>query len=262
MKLLGSLQRRSFWSEVIYIGLNVALAVMVLLVVQATNSPLPAFALVALSKWRVFAVRPRYWLANIQANFVDFIVSIGVVVLLFSASTNTEFGWLLQGALTVLYIGWLVILKPRSSKGAVVSQAAAALFVGVTALFVVSYAWPVSLVVIAMGGIGYVTARHVMTQYKEDNQQFLSLLWVLVLAQLGWIAYHWTVAYHIPLLDVRVPQVSVIAMCLGLVFYKLYDSFKKHSEVRAGDVALPIIFTVSVCALLVTLFHGVGIDSL
>ena len=67
MDLLKSSKRRAFLSELVYIVLNVGLAVAILAVVLAIESPLPAIALVLLSKWRVLAVRPRYWMANIKA---------------------------------------------------------------------------------------------------------------------------------------------------------------------------------------------------
>jgi len=74
MEFLKLSKRRSLLSELIYIVLNVALAVGLLVIVWAIASPYAAFALVLLSKWRVFAVRPRYWFANLQANMVDVIV--------------------------------------------------------------------------------------------------------------------------------------------------------------------------------------------
>lgn len=257
MEFLKTIRRRSFVSEVIYIGLNVALAVGVLIAVRATESPVPAFALVALSKWRVFAVRPRYWLANIQANLVDFIVSISTVLLLFSANANPSIGIVLQVVLTLLYISWLVIIKPRSTRRAVVLQAAAALFMGVTALYVVSYAWNDAWVVLIMGIIGYVTARHTLTQYEEDHLQFLSLLWALVLAQLGWVAAHWTIAYDIPYLMIRVPQVSIIVMCLGIVLFKAYDVYRRVGKVRMSDIGLPLLFSCSIVAILLIMYNRV-----
>jgi hypothetical protein len=39
-----------------------------------------ALALVVLSKWRMFAVRPRFWAANIRANGVDLMVGLSIVV--------------------------------------------------------------------------------------------------------------------------------------------------------------------------------------
>src|SRR5690349_19416910 len=138
MEFLRSSKRRSLVSELVYILLNIALAVGVLAVVRAIESPLPAFALVLLSKWRVLAVRPRYWFANIQANMVDIIVSLSVVVLLYAASS----AFAVQIVIALLYIGWLLFIKPRSKRIFVAAQAGAAIFLGVTALMSISYDWP------------------------------------------------------------------------------------------------------------------------
>ena len=82
MEFLKFARKRSFLSEVVYTALNVGLAIAVLLVVLYTQSIWFAIAVVILSKWRVFAVRPRFWWANLQSNLVDFIVSVSVVVVL------------------------------------------------------------------------------------------------------------------------------------------------------------------------------------
>ena len=151
MEFLKSSKRRSLVSELIYILLNVALAVAILLVVWAIESPIAAFALVLLSKWRVLAVRPRYWFANVQANLVDIIVGVSVVVLLYAASNAL----IAQIVLTALYIVWLLYVKPRSKRTFIAIQAGTALFVGVTALMTVSYDWIASVVVLGMWLIGY-----------------------------------------------------------------------------------------------------------
>src|SRR4051812_19772506 len=146
MEFLKSSKRRSFVSELIYILLNVALAIAILAVVWAIESPIAAFALVLLSKWRVLAVRPRYWFANIQANLVDIIVGVSVVILLYAASHAL----IAQVALTILYVGWLLYIKPRSKRAYIAAQAGIALFLGVTALMTVSYDWIASVVVLFM----------------------------------------------------------------------------------------------------------------
>src|SRR5919202_4987413 len=103
MEFLKLSKKRTLFSEFVYIGLNIALAVAVLVIVWAVESPWAALALVLLSKWRILAVRPRYWFANIQANMVDIIVNISIVILLYAASGAV----VTQGILAVLYIVWL-----------------------------------------------------------------------------------------------------------------------------------------------------------
>ncbi|CAN5415652.1 hypothetical protein BH10PAT4_BH10PAT4_4550 [soil metagenome] len=262
MELLKIVRRRSFLSEVVYTVLNIALAVGVVLVIQATQSPWLAIGLVILSKWRVLAVRPRYWFANVQANLVDFIVSLSVVAFLYSTEVGTiatSYKPYILIALTVLYIGWLLFLKPRSKRGYVVAQAGVALFVGTAALFTLSYALPASIVVLVMWLIGYTTGRHILSSYEETHILFLSLLWGVVLAEIGWIAYHWTVGY-VPLgiSNVLFPRVALSVFCIGFIIHRAYDSFYHHQKIRGNDVLLPILFTASIIIVLPLVLNLLG----
>lgn len=258
MDFLKVAKRRSFVSGLAYNALNVALAIAILVVVQTSGSPLPAFILVLLSKWRVLAVRPRYWFAHVQANLVDFIVSIGLVILLSAA--NTKEGFWLQIIITILYIAWLLFLKPRSKRSLVVMQAGVAAFIGVTALYIVSFAWPVSIVVILMWLIGYSVARHVLSAYEETHVLFLSLLWGFVFAEFGWLAYHWAVGYAIPgLVGIKIPQISIILLAISFVVERGYESYSRNKAIRMNDIILPLLLSVSIIGLLLLRFNDVGL---
>ncbi len=264
MEFLRVVKRRSLVSELVYILLNVGLAIAILVVVWAIESPLPAFALVLLSKWRILAVRPRYWFAHLQANMVDLIVSLGLVVVLSSIGrVMGEQGILIQVLLTLAYIAWLLVLKPRTKRSYVVAQAGVALFVGVSALYLVSYEWPSSLVVAVMWVIGYTTARHVLSAYSESQLTFLSLVWGFVIAQIGWLAYHWTIAYRLPFIDgIMLPQVAIIVVALGFMAERFYSSYAKHGVVKTSDVIMPSLLSLSVLAILLVLFNSVSIGNI
>lgn len=262
MKFLKIIKRRSFVNEVIYVGLNIGLAVALMILVRVTGSLWPAFILVVLSKWRVLAVRPQFWFANIQANLVSVIISVGYVVFLYVVNSANISGLqiiALQGILMLLDICWLLFMKPKSKRKYIVFQAGVALFVGITAIYIMSYGWIASPVVLLVWLVGYATARHVLNSYDdEDNITLLSLIWGLVLAEIGWLTYHWTIAYRLPIVtNVLVPQVSIIALCLGFLAYKSYNSYYHFQKVRIGDIMLPLIFTVGIIGVLVLGFSGV-----
>lgn len=255
MEFLKSSKRRSVISELIYIVLNVALAIVILGVVWAIESPLPAFVLVLLSKWRVLAVRPRYWFANVQANLVDIIVSLSVVVLLYAASSAL----VVQIILTLLYIVWLLFVKPRSKRTFVAIQAGTALFLGVTALMSVSFEWPSSLVVLLMWVIGYSTARHILGSYDEVHSAFYSLLWGLVVAEMGWLMYHWAFAYALPGLgDIKLSQTAIIMLAVSFLAERVYSSSAQHGSVRSGDIMLPALLSVSLVLVLLLFFNTIS----
>lgn len=254
MEFLKTAKQRSIVSEIIYIGLNLALAIGILLAVRAFESPIIALLLVFLSKWRVLAVRPRYWLVNIQSNFIDLIVSVSFVGLLFFNTSTAA-----QIVMTILYIAWLFFLKPQSKRGYVVAQSHVAMLVGIIALFNVSYTWPSFLVVAFMWFIGYACARHSLGVYSDSQNTFLSLVWGLILAQLGWLAYHWSIAYVLVSAGgLKIAQVAIIATLLTFLVERVYSSFDKNGKVHAADIILPASLAISVIIILEFMFNSIG----
>jgi len=264
MEFLKLVRKRSFLSEFVYTILNIALAVGVFLIVRYTEAAWFAIVLVVLSKWRVFAVRPRYWWANLQSNMVDFIVSISIVMHMYSINVSTGIGdsakLLLLVALTLGYIGWLLFIKPRSRRFYVALQAGLAIFLGISALFTISYNWPVSIVVVIAWLIGYAAARHSLSTYDDETHSlFLALTWGFVTAEISWVAYHWAIAYPLPVVHaLMLPQASIIITLVSFLAYKVYDSFYHHAKVRMSDILLPLLFTLSVLLVLLLIFNRVG----
>lgn len=255
MEFLKLSKKRSLFSEFVYIGLNVALAAGVLVIVWAIDSPWAALALVLLSKWRVLAVRPRYWFANIQANLVDIIVNISVVILLYAASGAV----ITQCAIAVLYMLWLLFIKPRSARAFVAVQAGVALFFGVTSLATISYDWNVMFFVLVMWVIGYGTARHVLASYEEAHLSFYSLVWGLILAEFGWVMYHWAFAYSLPGVGhIKLVQGALITLAVSFLAERVYASYEKHGEIRSNDILLPALFSVSVALVLLVFFNRIS----
>ena len=242
MDLLKSHKRRSRLSESAYVALNVGLAATLLIVVLAVQSPWLAFAIVILSKWRTLAVRPRFWYANIVANMVDIIVGISAVILLYGASGSL---WL-QAVLAALYAGWLLFIKPRSKRKFVAIQAGTALFVGVTALSMVSYSWDALFFVAAMWAITFSAARHVLGSYDEPMTMIYSLITGFIGAELAWIGFHWLMAYPIPGFGtIQFSQLALFVTLYCLVAERAYASYHRHGAVRKSDVIVPILLTIS-----------------
>lgn len=263
MEFLKLVRRRSFLSEVVYTVLNIAFAVALVLVIRYTESISLALGLVLISKWRVLAVRARYWFVNIRSNLVDIIVSVSVVLSLYTINTaNIEDlrKLVLLGAATAMYVVWLLVIKPRAKRSYVALQAGIAIFLGTAALYTISFNWPASVVVIGMWLIGFSAANHVLNTYDDETHVlFLSLAWSVVFAEIGWVAYHWTIAYSLPVItSLLVPQVAIITLLIGFLAYKSYDSFHHHQKVRSSDIMLPLLFTLSVIAVLVFVFNRVG----
>src|SRR5579862_4281914 len=95
------------FSHLFYLALNGLLPILAYILVRIDFVAV-ALGLIFLSKWRMFAVRPRYWVANLISNGVDIMVAVSLVV--FMASTTVVWWQLFW---TLLYGLWLIWLKPR-----------------------------------------------------------------------------------------------------------------------------------------------------
>lgn len=253
MELLKSIRRRSFLSEVAYIILNIALALILLGLVLWLHSPWPALGLVALSKWRVFAVRSRYWAANIRANLIDTIVGICMVTFLYVADIDGAL--VTQIGLTALYVGWLLFLKPRSKRAYVAAQAMIGLVFGVAAIVQISPSLPVSVVVLLSWLVGYAATRHILSVQHESHINFLSLLWGFVVAEIMWLSYHWTIGYQVGG-TLQLSQAVVIIAALSFLAERVYVSYHKNGQIQSSDVMMPALLTLSIIGVVLFVFGG------
>ena len=121
---------RNALSTVTHIALNLALAVVSTALTVISGNWIFGVLLVLLSKWRVVAVRPRYWWINIKANLVDFTVGISLALLVFVALGETKDFNIWHVILTAIYAIWLIVIKPRSETFMTEVQAMFAIFFG------------------------------------------------------------------------------------------------------------------------------------
>lgn len=264
MEFLKSVRRKSFISEVVYYGLNISLALTLTLIISLTNSLFFALLVFVISKWRVFAIRPRFWFVHLQSNLVDYIVGISIIILMYlanSSSVDDLQKYSVLGFYTLIFIGWLVYIKPKSKRVFMHIQAAIALYLGVVSIYSIGYEWSSGVVVFAMAVVGYAAARHMLSSYEERNIILLSLVWGFVTAELGWLVYHWTVAYTPLGVGAFIfPRAALTVVCIGLIAEKAYDSFHKHNRIRMNDILMPIVFTLAVTLLLPILLSLFGPD--
>lgn len=260
MDFLKASRRKSLFSEALHAVLNIALAA-VMFALVSTGSTLLALVLVLVSKWRILAVRPRYWWANILANIVDLTVSLGTVGLLYLAGTSAAYGTSLQIAIAVLYAMWLILLKPRSAERWVVVQAGVGLGVGAWVVMAIAHNIPQMLVVVLLYIAAYGAARHILVSREEEQPSLLAMVFGLFIAEIGWVAYHWTVAYGTAALgDLKLPQAAIIISLVGFLAFRLYQVISSGRSLRSVEAIAPSVFVVLVVSVLVLVFSaGTGI---
>jgi hypothetical protein len=199
-------------ASVLHVAYLVMLPLIVLVLVRAKFVE-AAFAIVVLSKWRMFAVRPRYWLANLRANMVDITVGLSVVVFM---SHTTSIKYMLIWA--AVYGIWLVFIKPSSSGSMVGVQAFVAQGLGLSALFNnYSTASQVFLVVFTWA-VCFGAARHFLVSSEDVSNRPLSHLWAVFAAEMALILGHWSVVYG-GFLPQVVLVLSAVGYGLGVGYY-------------------------------------------
>lgn len=243
--------RKKFWGkrpgfdfgDVIHVGVNLAFVVVLFLMVRYWNLAILAAVLVILSKWRVLAVQPRFWLPNIKANLVDIIVGLSTVMLIYQSLSDR---WAIAWA--VLYGVWLLYLKPRTSDLAVGVQALWALLIGLSTVFVTTGLLDYSFVgILAVWVIAWAVARHFLGNYEEPHYKTLSLVWAFLVTQLAWIGFHWVSYYRIS--SLRVSNVALLAVVLAGTLGSIYHSYRSE-KLHKSTVVENLVFGGALLAII------------
>jgi hypothetical protein len=251
---------RGLTADILHGVFNLSFAAAVLAIVMIfPDTPWPALALVLLAKWRVIAVRPRYWWTNFLSSLPDTLLGFGVVTLMWqSGMIGASLGiaaWPVQIALGLFYAVWLILIKPQYKHVWVLVQSGLSEFIAIMAIFSVAYRLPLAAVVLLAFATGFAAARQVSLLYEEKAHMLLSLIWGLAVSELAFAAWHWTVAYQItPLL--KIPQIAIIIAVLAFATERVYSSYHKNQQINWNDAGWPIIFAVVVSLMLVFVFGG------
>lgn len=198
-----------------------------------------AIAIVLLSKWRMFAVRPRHWIAHLRTNAVDIIVSLSLVMFMISASDSMamQLVWLL------VFEAWVLYVKPGTSTLLISIQALTAQFTGLTAIFLAYKTAPAVVYVILAAIISYFSARHFFGAFEERHGVQYSWFWAFFSASLVWVLSHWLLFYG----PVAQPAVllSVIGYGLaGLYFLHEHDKLTLMVRRQIIFVVIAVVFVM------------------
>jgi hypothetical protein len=257
-EIIRTTKKKDIVTSLLHILFNLLMAGgSLLFVLLFPDSPWAAIGLVVVSKFRVFAVKPRFWIPNILSNLTDFIFCAGIVLLIWGAGLGSGSDVLpYQLILTALYAAWLIFLKPLAKPVPVILQAGLSQFVGLVALFSVADYLSVPVVTVMCFGIGFAVARHVLMLHKERQYTLLAMVWGFVLAELGFLGYHWSLTYNTGSL-IHIPVVAVIAAVLAFVVEKFYSSYRANEgQVKQDDVLLPTFFGTIALLIILVFFSG------
>lgn len=246
--LLHKIKPASGFSSVLHIGFRLALPIIVFVLSSLSIGIWLPLLVVFLSKWRIFAVRPRFWPANLRANAVDIMVGVSIVIFMANSESLTfRLVWM------IAYMVWLIVIKPSSTMFAVSLQAGLGLLSGLTALFLAWSHGPLWGLVFFSGLICYLAARHFFDSFNEPYTKLLSYLWGYFGAALTWVLGHLLVVYPKQNDVVAQPTLFLvtIAYALGAVYYL------EHFDRLSSGVRKELLFLGSgiVLILLGSLFY-------
>lgn len=227
------------FSHLFYLALNGLLPILAYILVRVDFVPVAIF-LIFLSKWRMFAVRPRYWMANLVSNGLDIMVAISLV--LFMASTTSAW-WQLLWAL--LYGGWIIWLKPRYDVLSVSAQAMAGQLLGLSLLYLKFGDASIVGLVAGTWLITYLSARHYLTSFEESHGPLLAHIWAYFSASLAFVLAHWLLFYG------TIAQIIVILTTIGYGLAGIYyldatDRLSAGLQKQMLSIMLAILFVIIV----------------
>ena len=243
--LIAKIKPANGFSKIAHTGLNVLLPLAVFAMVSIGFIWQAALPIIIFSKWRMFAVRPRFWPANIRANSVDIIV--GISLMLFMVNSSSEMVRLLWA---VVYIVWLVVIKPAYDTIVVSLQAFISMVCGLMAIFVAWGDGPVYGLVLLTGLVCYLSARHFFDSFDEPYAKLLSYVWGYFGASLVWILGHWLLYYGI------VAQPVLLLIAIGLGLGSLY--YLDHRDRLSQGIQRQVLFIMVAVIVIVLIFSDWG----
>ncbi len=248
MRALPSIKPSKGFGHILHLVLTGLIPILAYVLVKIDFVPV-ALALVLLSKWRMFAVKPRYWPANLRANAVDLMVGMSLVYFMAPHGGNAVSSFW-QLVWVVAYIVWLLAIKPRSSTLMVSIQAFVAQTLALTALFIAWGDVSAWILVISVWSISYLAARHFFTSFDEPNSPLYAYTWGYFSASLAWVLAHWLIYYGF------LAQAALLLSIIGFGCASLYylDETDKLSTLWRRQ----IIFVMIAVIVVLLVFSGWG----
>ena len=204
-----------------------------------------ALALIVLSKWRMFAVRPRFWAANVRANGVDLMVGLSIV--LFMANSDSL---LIKVSWTLAYAIWLLFIKPGNTIFKVTMQAFLGQFAALSALYLTWDNGPTWGLAFLSGLFCFLAARHFLDAFDEPYARMLSYIWGYFGAALAWLLSHWLLFYGV------LAQPTLLLSTLGYGLAILY--YLDHNDRLSIGLRRQFIFIMVAIVLVVLIFSDWG----
>lgn len=245
---------RNIISSIVHVLLNILLGVGSILITIVTGSWAIGLILVIISKWRVFAVRPRYWGVNILSSLVDLIVGSSFVFIAYCSGTNFL---PIHAILAAGYTIWLIFIKPRSSEIFTEVQSLIAVFLGSTGTAML-YASSNSIFLVGFCFlIGFAASRHILVQSDDNNFGLATISCGLISAEIAWLCSNWLIVYTFGNTGIVVPQLSILLTIFSFISNRVFKSgIENDGKIKLSELVAPIVFSILAVAITVIWFSN------
>jgi hypothetical protein len=242
--LLHKIKPAAGFAHLFYLVLLAVLPLSVFIFVRLNFLGL-ALTMILLSKWRMFAVKPRFWASNIRANSVD--IMVGVSIVLFMTHTDSlvvQLGW------TAAYAIWLIFIKPAAGLFNTSAQAFIGQLAALMALYLVWPDGPLIGLTFVTGLICFLAARHFFDSFNEPYARMLSFIWGYFGASLAWLLSHWLLYYRF------IGQPTLLLTAIGYGIAVIY--YLDHHDRLSKGLRRQFIFIMLAIVLVVLTFSDWG----
>lgn len=245
---------------VLHAILSLMLPAVIYILIQNFSLYLVALLLVILSKWRVFMVKPRFWLDNVKANGVDFIFGFSIVAIMYlvgrggildSLAISSKIMYT-RLAVAIVYAFWLIVIKHFTSKIGIAIQSFAAVISGLIAAFWFLAFVGQIFVAVAIAMVVVAASYHIRLSYQDAGEgNKLSLMWLLITSYCLTFLFNYMSSYSIG--GSLILTSSGLLLTIGFIgFETTYYLLKKANSSIASFMPLGLAFILNI-AIIVSL---------
>ena len=242
---------KSFLLSLLFLIYNLSLAGAIL-ALSWIDLSLVAYLLILLSKWRIFAVSQHYWIPHLKSNSCDLVVGISTVALINTPYFSTNLT--ASAFIALLYVGWLIVIKPLSHDWGRSTQALICQFYGLSALWLHLDGALSGLVAIPLAWlVGLIAANHFLNATQTEDsllRSTLVMIWGLFIACLAWLSWVWSISYVLPSGVFAIPQIAIIATLSGYFTGQIINGLLKKDLTRQ-NVLQNTIFFIGIMAIII-----------
>lgn len=236
-------------SGLFYVLLNALLAVAVVVLVNLFDAPWLGLAVIAVSKWRIFAVKIRFWWANLVSNLTDILVGISYVLLVYYIGGDQT---IYQIGSALLYIIWLLMIKPGTSSLKIMTQSLIAMFLVNLNLSLFGYRWPILVFLMVEMFIAYNIMGHYLknADFEIKYTRLMSGIWALIMMELAWIYWHWMIGYNF-VAGIKVSQFAIVSTALTFLTYKVLFYMNQEADQNHRNLQIDLLASIGFVVVLI-----------